>query len=90
MLTIIRIIEISRQLRFRFILPMPYKYGKLRTESKTQKGRPAPRFHVGDRVRISKAKKTFDEGYLPNWNTELLTVSKRVLGRYSYVYTIQD
>lgn len=68
---------------------MPYKYEKPCTESKL-KDRPVPRFHVGDRVRISKAKKTFDKGYLPNWTTELFTVSMRVLGRYNYVYKFQD
>ena len=34
------------------------------------------RFKVGDKVRISKYKGTFDKGYLPNWTTELFTVSK--------------
>jgi hypothetical protein len=30
----------------------------------------------GDRVRLSKAKRTFKKGYLPNWTKELLTVVK--------------
>ena len=29
------------------------------------------KFKVGDKVRISKYKGTFDKGYLPNWTTEL-------------------
>jgi hypothetical protein len=33
---------------------------------------------VGDRVRISKAKRTFEKGYLPNWTTELFTISMYV------------
>lgn len=33
-------------------------------------------FHVGDRVRISKAKKTFTRGYLPNWSEEVFEVFK--------------
>ncbi|XP_061166280.1 uncharacterized protein LOC133175179 [Saccostrea echinata] len=49
-----------------------------------------PQFKQGDRVRISKAKRTFEKGYLPNWTTELFTISKRVAGRYPYVYKIQD
>ena len=49
-----------------------------------------PKFRVGDLVRISKAKKTFDKGYLPNWTTELFTVSKRIPDRFPYVYKIQD
>ena len=49
-----------------------------------------PKFEVGDLVRISKAKKTFEKGYLPNWTTELFTVSKIIPDRYPYVYKIQD
>ncbi|XP_061193399.1 uncharacterized protein LOC133201624 [Saccostrea echinata] len=49
-----------------------------------------PQFKQGDRVRISKAKRIFEKGYLPNWTTELFTISKRVPGRYPYVYKIQD
>jgi hypothetical protein len=39
---------------------------------------------VGDRVRISKAKRTFDKGYLPNWTTELFTISRKVPVRNAY------
>lgn len=31
-------------------------------------------FKVGDKVRISKYKKIFDKGYLPNWTNEIFTV----------------
>ncbi|GBN93373.1 Putative uncharacterized transposon-derived protein F54H12.3 [Araneus ventricosus] len=34
-------------------------------------------FNVGDQVRISKAKKTFRRGYLPNWSDEVFTIDKR-------------
>ncbi|XP_061170748.1 uncharacterized protein LOC133180198 [Saccostrea echinata] len=60
-------------------------YGK-----KSQTFPKKPQFKQGDRVRISKAKRTFEKGYLPNWTTELFTISKRVPGRYPYVYKIQD
>ena len=33
-----------------------------------------PRYKVGDHVRISKAKRVFGKGYLPNWSKELFTV----------------
>ena len=33
-------------------------------------------FRVGDRVRISKTKKTFTRGYLPNWSEEVFEVFK--------------
>ncbi|XP_061170373.1 uncharacterized protein LOC133179696 [Saccostrea echinata] len=49
-----------------------------------------PQFKEGDQVRISKAKRTFEKGYLPSWTTELFTISKRVPGRYPYVYRVQD
>ncbi len=34
------------------------------------------KFKIGDKVRISKYNSVFDKGYLPNWKTELFTVSK--------------
>lgn len=34
------------------------------------------KFKEGDKVRISKYKKTFDKGYLPNWTNEVFTVDK--------------
>ncbi|XP_056003675.1 uncharacterized protein LOC130049741 [Ostrea edulis] len=46
------------------------------------------RLQVGDRVRISKAKRTFEKEYLPNWTKELFTISRKVPGRN--VYRIQD
>ena len=45
---------------------------------------------MGDLVRISKAKRTFEKGYVRNWTTELFTVSKRVPGCYPYVYMIKE
>ncbi|XP_035204713.1 uncharacterized protein LOC118179659 [Stegodyphus dumicola] len=35
------------------------------------------KFNIGDQVRISKAKKTFRRGYLPNWTDEIFTIVKR-------------
>ena len=34
----------------------------------------APKFRVGDRVRISKAKRHFEKGYMANWTEELFTI----------------
>ncbi|KAF8789563.1 hypothetical protein HNY73_007493 [Argiope bruennichi] len=34
-------------------------------------------FNIGEQVRISKAKKTFQRGYLPNWSDEVFTISER-------------
>ena len=47
------------------------------------------RFKIGDKVRISKYKGTFDKGYLPNWTTELFTVSK-VFNTNPVTYKVKD
>lgn len=47
------------------------------------------KFRVGDQVRISKAKKLFDKGYLPNWTTEIFVVSES-LPRRPPVYRLKD
>ena len=36
------------------------------------------KFKVGDRVRVSKIKGTFDKGYLPNWSEEIFFVRRRI------------
>ena len=33
-----------------------------------------PKFSVGDKVRISKKKKTFEKGYTTRWTEELFTI----------------
>ena len=33
-----------------------------------------PKFRVGDRVRISRAKRHFEKGYMANWTEELFTI----------------
>ena len=33
-----------------------------------------PRFSVGDKVRISKKKKTFEKGYTARWTEEIFTI----------------
>jgi hypothetical protein len=38
--------------------------------------RSRPKFSVGDKVRITKKKKTFEKGYTPRWTEEIFTVSK--------------
>jgi len=46
-------------------------------------------FEVGDEVRVSKAKKVFEKGYLPNWTEEIFTVS-RVLNTVPIQYKVRD
>jgi hypothetical protein len=36
------------------------------------------RFKIGDQVRISKMKRTFEKGYLPNFSKEIFTISKQI------------
>ena len=36
---------------------------------------PKPKFAVGDKVRITKKKRTFEKGYFPNWTEEIFTIS---------------
>ena len=47
------------------------------------------RFKVGDRVRISKFKNIFAEGYAPNWNSEIFIVDK-VNDTVPYTYNLKD
>lgn len=47
------------------------------------------RYRVGDKVRISKYKKVFDKGYLPNWTNEIFTVHS-VEPTIPVTYTLKD
>ena len=49
----------------------------------------APKFKVGDRVRITKYKNIFSKGYTENWSRELL-VSNSVLKASPWTYEIKD
>jgi hypothetical protein len=62
------------------IPPAEVTWANQTTVSKRLYGRKGPtkscKFSIGDRVRLSKAKRTFKKEYLPNWTEELLTVVK--------------
>ena len=47
------------------------------------------KFQVGNRVRISKAKRLFEKSYLPNFTEEMFTVYKR-FARQVPVYKLKD
>ena len=47
------------------------------------------KFKIGDQVRISKVKRTFEKGYLPNFTKEIFTISKQV-PRDPPVYKLKD
>jgi transposase InsO family protein len=61
-------------------------YKQKRTSSPKQT---AP-LRVGDIVRISKSKGTFEKGYLANWTKELFTIFTIIRRRDSIVYTLKD
>lgn len=48
------------------------------------------KIYVGDSVRISKYKHLFAKGYLPNWTTEIFTVSKVKLNTNPRTYELTD
>ena len=47
------------------------------------------KFKIGDQVRISKMKRTFEKGYLPNFSKEIFTISKQI-PRDPPVYKLKD
>tara|TARA_Y100000296_G_C5083154_1_gene210989 strand:- start:265 stop:807 length:543 start_codon:yes stop_codon:yes gene_type:complete len=58
-------------------------------QSKERRQNIIPHFQIGDTVRISKKKKTFEKGFTPNWTEELFTIRK-VKETKPPTYTIQD
>ena len=48
-----------------------------------------PAFHIGEQVRISRKKKTFEKGYTANWTEEVFTVDK-VQPTIPYTYKLKD
>ena len=46
-----------------------------------------PKFKVGDHVRISKYKKIFPKGYMPNWSEEVFVI-KKVKNTVPWTYVI--
>lgn len=47
-------------------------------------------FHVGDQVRISKVKKTFRRGYLPNWSEEVFKIFKCFSKKFPPTFLLED
>lgn len=48
-----------------------------------------PRYKVGDRVRISKARMAFERGYTPNWTTEIFVI-RSVNKTKPVTYSLED
>ena len=47
------------------------------------------KYKVNDSVRISKARRTFKKGYLPNWTEEIFTIASRE-NKSRPVYVLKD
>ena len=73
--------------------PSEVTWANQTTVSKRLYGRKGPKtsckFVSGDRVRLSKTRRTFKKGYLPNWTEELFTVVKCIETRPP-VYVVKD
>ena len=61
-------------------------YGERRDSTHLRK---RPKFHVGEKVRIAKKKKTFEKGYTSNWTEEVFTVVE-VQPTFPYTYRLED
>ena len=61
----------------------------LKTVYNVARKQTTPKFQLGDRVRISRAKVLFRKSYLHNWTTEIFEVS-RVLNTVPTTYRLKD
>ena len=59
-------------------------YAKVNARKATQ-----PKFHVGDKVRITRKKGTFEKDFTPNWTEEVFTISSVKVTKPP-TYTIED
>jgi len=64
------------------ILAEVYNHPKISIYSKKD-------FKIGDHVRISKEKHIFEKGYIPNWTTEIFTITNRNLTN-PVTYLLED
>ena len=65
----------------------PPSYQHVAPYAKTRKS--TPKFNVGDKVRITRKKGTFEKGFTPNWTEELFIISS-VKATNLPTYTIKD
>lgn len=62
------------------------RYRLLQLSAPSQK---RSKFKIGDYVRISKYKGTFDKGYTPNWSTEIFNIAQ-VQNTHPITYLLKD
>lgn len=58
--------------------------------SQQTKPKKLPKLHIGDSVRITKNKGTFDKGYETNWSEEVFKIIRVVTHRNPHVYVLED
>jgi hypothetical protein len=66
-----------------FLLKSVYNQNNNKNSLKT------PKFNIGDLVRISKFKKTFEKGYMPNYTTEIFKIIQ-VNRKFPNTYLLED
>ena len=54
-----------------------------------EKGEEKPKFHLGDQVRISRKKKTFEKGYTANWTEEVFKIIE-IQRTVPFTYKLED
>ena len=57
---------------------------------KNKKRKSRFKFKVGDTVRISHLKKTFEKGYVENWTLEYFKINKRLIKNQQDIYRLVD
>ena len=67
--------------------PANYQHVRNALHAKTRES--TPKFHVGDKVRITRKKCTFEKGFTPNWTEEVFTISS-VKATKPPTYTSKD
>lgn len=60
-----------------------------RQEKRVQMETSTPKLKVGDYVRLSSIKGTFEKGYLPNWTKEIFVI-KGINRQKPVMFTVQD
>ena len=76
-------VEASNQENERIVYENLYKFESL------LKPKSKPKFKIGNRVRITKKKGTFEKGYTNRWTTEIFVISE-VLNTIPVTYKIVD
>ena len=76
---------IHRTIKIKPIDVTDYSYFEYNEDSNERN----PKFKVGNRVRISKYKKIFVKGYVPNWSEEVFIVNE-IKNTVPWAYTIND